>query len=253
MRKSLLVAFLISLFLAAPGFAQRPRSERKAQRLVQKEARKLLERGNLYLSRRKWDMAIEYGAVLMKLDSSNIAGYFLSANSHIGKYDLVPALNIMKLCDKRFPENFEVTLKLAQLWYSLNTPMEALTYYQKCQVLRPENPLGYFGTSVILYRLERKEESFEALQKGISLSYFSSPYIIWFKGVLLYEKNDYKNALATFQELQRFRLNDPTVNFYIGMCYYKEGSSQRLARRYLLRAKKRGMPIEEEVKQSLAI
>lgn len=221
--------------------------------MVKKEGRKLLERGNRYFSRKKWDLASECGLLMMKLDSSNQYGYFLAANSYIANHDLVRALNVLRIAERRYPDDFEVSLKIAQLWFSLNSPTDALRYYEKCQVLQPFNPLGFFGSSVVLYGLNRKEESFETLQKGMSLSYFRSPYITWFKGVLLYERSDFKSALETFLELQRFRLNDPSVNFYIGMCYYKSGAPQRLARRYLLRAKKRGMPIEEEIKQSLAI
>lgn len=251
MKQTVLILLAALTFYAAE--AQREMSTRKSQRIIRREARKLIEKGDQYFVLRNWDKAIEHGHMAMRMDSNNVQGYYLTGNGYIAKFDFVRAVNVFKVAERHFPNDSFVSLRLAQLWLQLNNPTEALQYYQQYQVLSPYSPAGYLGESVIRYQLNEKEESLKILEKGMSLSMFQSPYVVWFKGVLLYDMGDYKTARTTFLSLQKYRLSDPTINFYIGMCYYKEGTSLKWARKHLLRAQKRGVAIDNEVKQDLAI
>ncbi len=233
--------------------AQHEISARKSQRLIRREVRKLIEKGDQYFIRRNWDRAVECGHLAMRLDSNRVEAYYLTGNAYISKFDFVRALNVFKAAEKHFPGDSFVSLRMAQLWLQLNNYEDALQYYEQCQQLDPFNPAGYLGESVVRYQLNEKDESLRVLEEGMQLTLFHSPYVVWFKGVLLYEKGDFKRARTTFQSLQKYKLTDPTIHFYIGMCYYKEGSSLKWARKHLLRAQKKGVAIDQEVKQQLAI
>lgn len=247
-----LVIFFVVFFCASSLYGQ-PHYTEKQVRKFQRDRDKLIGLGKKYFARRHWDPAIEVGYRVIEMDSSKTYGYFFLSDCYVGKGDFARALNILKLYERKFPDDAYALFRIGQLWVSLNRSEEALPYYNRSIELQPDNPTVHFARSLVLYRMDRKEEALVSLNRGMDLSVFNSPYITWFKGVLLYEKNDYDGALQLFQTLSRHQeLNfGPSMNFYIGMCYYKAGTHPNRARRYLLKAQKQGIPIDEDVMEEV--
>lgn len=247
------LVILIGVFYTCSLLGQPHYTERQLRKF-QRDRDKLIGLGKKYFARRLWDPAIEVGYRIIELDSSKTYGYFFLSDCYVGKGDFVRALNVLTHYDQKFPNDAYALFRIGQLWVSLNRSEEALPYYDRSIELQPNNAVVHFARSLILYKMERKDESLLSLNRGMELSVFNSPYIIWFKGVLLYEKNDYDGALQLFQSLSQHQelTFGPSMNFYIGMCYYKAGTHPVRARRYLTKAKKQGMPIDDDVMQDLA-
>lgn len=151
-----------------------------------------------------------------------------------------------------YPENTVAIQNLAMANRILENYDDAIENYSRLISLSPENPEGYFGLGSIYVDLQDWKNAATNLEFSKTLYEESgSPYIVdtqYYLGVTYFALDNCVEAKENLELVVATMPNDGLLNYVLGTCYLiSEPSDVDIAREYLYKAQKMGIPIPDEM------
>lgn len=96
------------------------------------------------------------------------------------------------------PDDFAVRMELAEAFMQVNDPAAAAQHLQKAVELEPKNAMAHYYLGIMLYALQRYEESVQSFEKSLSLE--EDPYVMFNLALILLQHTDREaEALALLE------------------------------------------------------
>ncbi len=186
------------------------------------------------------------------LDPNFRDAYLALAQIYIGSKKPQQALEKLQGIVTRNPKDIAALVEIAMLKESMADYAGARDAYEKLLAVSPQfspalNNLAY----LYAVRLKQPAKGFELAQKGRRLLP-NDPTIADTLGWTLYLRGDYAGALPLFQESAGKLLDEPEIQYHLGMAHYMMGNEEP-ARAALQRAAQAGKKFvgKDEAKQKL--
>ena len=221
MKTVLLYTFLLSIKLIS--FAIDTPAEKKDGDIIRStkstnaEATALYDKAMALLTNKETESAIDCLNKAVLLDPEFIDAYDQLAAIYIGKSEYMMAkLNATKSLEL-YPEGYMSNLHLGNIYENIRDFATALTYYDKCTRIQPENPEGYYKS-----------------------------------GKMYFVANDFKKSLVNALIAEKYYKKQQNLltldaQYLAGMSYHGLGIKNN-AKKYLKKALEGGLQLPNEIK-----
>jgi tetratricopeptide (TPR) repeat protein len=151
---------------------------------------------------------------------------FLSAGTtleHIGQYEF--ALKYFKLAHQENKENSVALYELAYCCEKLNFNTKSIRYYKEYLLLDPYSRLAWTNLAGIYYKLEKYEESIDAIEFAMAIEP-NFPAYYFHKGLCEIFNHTYEKGIESLKFFLADTPDDAEAHYYIGEAYAKSGNKK---------------------------
>jgi len=207
------------------------------------------KRAKVYQSLREFPEAVHDSKRAIKLDSTNASFYLTLADTYFSQNNTRLSKELLEITAKKFPDNIETLLKLAELYYLVQRYQEGIEYVNKALKLNENLAKAYFikgsiyresgDTSRAISSLEtaveqdnRYVEAFYDL--GVMYAARRNPIAIdYYNNVLSIQPDNRDAAYAKAKLLQDLGKTNEAISMYQSIikadkscanCYYNLGA-----------------------------
>lgn len=225
------------------------------------------------LQQNRWDEEIVLYKACIKEDSSFCDAYFRLAQCLVERTDWVGVLNLLRLAQRKFPNDPMVYMGLGQALLYLQFPNQALKSFEKLIATAPSSAEGYLGASMVSYEIGEPQKALEYLHKGYATVDGDIQYLKLFEAILLYHTNQTRQAYNLLTSLEGPSFNftsyatsvtfnngnfEPEFNgireYYLGLCYAARGEEfYANAANHVKIAKRNGIVVDTTLARSLGL
>jgi tetratricopeptide (TPR) repeat protein len=210
--------------------------------------------GKILAAEGKWDAAEAELQRTLQLDPNFYGAYDLLVQTYLATNRLPQAVNQMQALLSKNPDNTPVLMVLALVYDRMKDYPKARDAYEKLLSTQPNfvpalNNLAYLYAEHInnldrAYDLARKARELQGQDASIGDTL----------GWVLYKRGDYQQALSILQESAGKAIDNPEIQFHLGMAAYMMGQTDlaRVALRKAASATK-DFTGKEESKRRLAL
>lgn len=128
------------------------------------------------------------------------------------------AENIFSSFLAEHPEHYRTTLMLGNTLYKQNRIDEALAYYQRCTLLQPGEPHGYYNIGLIYLEKNDIQTAVHFFREAERIQP-NNENILYFLGDIFYKSADYTTALDYFSRVYAINNNSTRNLFRIADCF----------------------------------
>jgi tetratricopeptide (TPR) repeat protein len=209
--------------------------------------------GKIYMAQHAWDQAESVLQKALKLNPNYTSAYDLLITTYIAAKKLPQAQAQLNAFLSKQPDNAAALMTLGEIYEKQKDWARARRTYEKILEKNPEfvpamNNLAYLYAT----RFNEIDKANELAQKAHSLR--QDPAITDTLGWVLYKKGDYQQALALLQQSAAKLVQNPIVQFHLGMASYMMDRPEPARAAFQL-ALKEGKDFEgkEEAQRRLAL
>lgn len=221
MKTVLLYTFLLSIKLISFTF-DTPNTDKdddivRSTKSTNAEATALYDKAMAFLNNKEIETAIDHLNKAVLVDPEFVDAYDQLAQIYISKSEYMMAkLNATKSLEL-YPEGYMANMNFGKIYENIRDFATALTYYDKCTRIQPENPDGYYKS-----------------------------------GKMYFVANDFQKSLVNALIAEKYykkQQNPLTVDavYLAGMSYHGLGVKKN-AKKYLKKAQEEGLQLPEEIR-----
>jgi tetratricopeptide (TPR) repeat protein len=233
--------------------AARQRIHRQFQKTPDAPAAHFFE-SKILIAEGKWDVAEAELQKTLQLDPNFAGAYDLLVQAYAGANKLPQAVSQLQGLLAKNPNNAPELMMLALVYQQMNDFPKARNAYEKLVAIAPNfvpalNNLAYLYTEQLInldkaYDLARRARELAGQDASVGDTL----------GWVLYKKGDYQQALPILQESAGKAVDNPEIQFHLGLTAYMMGQAD-LARVALKKAAgaAKDFPGKDESKRRLAL
>lgn len=178
-------------------------------------------KASIYSQQRNYRRAVEHYRKALQLAEDGLDEIYLDlAFEHENLEEFEEAIECLKRAVEINPENEAVLHELAYCFDLAGADQSSVAHFQAFVGDHPYSAVGWFCLGNVLSKLERFEESNEALDLAMAIDErFTSAYFSRARNMLL--NGQYEAAIALYEETLAFDGPQPITFSFIGECYEK--------------------------------
>jgi tetratricopeptide (TPR) repeat protein len=180
-----------------------------------------LHKAGIFSQQRNYRRAIEYYRRALQLAEEGLDDIYLDLafeHENLEEYD--EAISCLKKAADLNPENEAVLHELAYCFDLAGADDASVAYFKEFTNDQPYSAVGWYSLGNVLSKLERMDESNEALDLALAIDErFTSAYFSRARNMLI--AGDYENAIACYEETLVFDGPQAITFSFIGECYEK--------------------------------
>jgi tetratricopeptide (TPR) repeat protein len=210
--------------------------------------------GKILAAEGKWDLAEAELQKTIELDPNFAGAYDLLVQTYLATNRLPQAVSQLQGLLSKNPNNAPTLMMLALIYQQMKDFPKARDAYEKLIAVAPNfvpgvNNLAYLYTE----HLNDLDKAYDLARKARELA-GNDASVGDTLGWVLYKRGDYQQALSILQESAGKALDNPEIQFHLGMAAYMMGQTDlaRVALRKAASATK-DFPSKEESKRHLAL
>ncbi len=180
-----------------------------------------LNKASIYSQQRNYRRAIEHYRRALQLSEEGLDEIYLDlAFEHENLEEFDVALECLKKAVEDNPENETVLHELAYCFDLANADEVSVVWFRNFTNEQPYSAVGWFCLGNVLAKLDRMEESNEALDLAITIDErFTNAYFSRARNMLI--AGEYRDAVACYEETLTFDGPQAITFSFIGECYEK--------------------------------
>jgi tetratricopeptide (TPR) repeat protein len=180
-----------------------------------------LNKASIYSQQRNYRRAIEHYRRALQLAEEGLDEIYLDlAFEHENLEEFDEALNCLKKAVDLNPENEAVLHELAYCYDLAGADEASVVYFRNFTNEQPYSAVGWFCLGNVLAKLDRMEESNEALDLAITIDErFTSAYFSRARNMLI--AGHYQDAINCYEETLVFDGPQAITFSFVGECYEK--------------------------------
>lgn len=178
-------------------------------------------KASIYSQQRNYRRAVEHYRRALALAEEGLDEIFLDlAFEHESLEEYEEAIDCLKRAAEENPENEAVLHELAYCFDLAGADEASVNHFQAFVSEQPYSAVGWFCLGNVLSKLQRYEESNEALDLALAIDErFTSAYFSRARNMLL--NGQYEAAIALYEETLAFDGPQAITFSFIGECYEK--------------------------------
>jgi tetratricopeptide (TPR) repeat protein len=180
-----------------------------------------LHKAGIFSQQRNYRRAIEHYRRALQLAEEGLDDIYLDLafeHENLEEYD--EAISCLKKAADLNPENEAVLHELAYCFDLAGADEASVAYFKEFTNDQPYSAVGWYSLGNVLSKLERMDESNEALDLALAIDErFTSAYFSRARNMLI--AGDYENAIACYEETLVFDGPQAITFSFIGECYEK--------------------------------
>lgn len=180
-----------------------------------------LHKASIYSQQRNYRRAVEHYKRALQLAEEGLDEIYLDLAFEYENLDeFEEALSCLKKAVEVNPENEAVLHELAYCFDLAGADEASIVYFRNFTNEFPYSAVGWYNLGNVLAKLDRMEDSNEALDLAIAIDErFTSAYFSRARNMLL--AGDYENAIACYEETLVFDGPQAITFSFVGECYEK--------------------------------
>jgi tetratricopeptide (TPR) repeat protein len=177
-------------------------------------------------AQRDWARAEAAARKAIDLDANFAPAYNLLLAVYLGENKLPAAISELEGILEKNPNNTRALTTAALVYNTMKDYPKARDTYEKLLALRPDSLPG-LNNLAYLYaeRFNQLDKAYELAQKARTL-HPGDGMVADTLGWILYKRGDYQQALALLQESAGKLLDNPEIQFHLGMASYMMGQTE---------------------------
>lgn len=180
-----------------------------------------LHKASIFSQQRNYRRAVEHYRRALQLAEDGLDEIYLDLafeHENLEEYD--EALGCLKKAVDLNPENEAVLHELAYCYDLAGADEASVVYFRNFTNEQPYSAVGWYCLGNVLAKLDRMEESNEALDLAITIDErFTSAYFSRARNMLI--AGEYENAIACYEETLVFDGPQAITFSFVGECYEK--------------------------------
>ncbi len=180
-----------------------------------------LHKASIYSQQRNYRRAVDHYRKALDLAEEGLDEIYLDlAFEHENLEEFEEAINCLKLALEHNPENEAVLHELAYCFDLAGADEASIAFFRQFTDDQPYSSVAWFNLGNVLSKLERYEESNEALDLSMAIDErFTSAYFSKARNLLIGGR--YAEAIACYEETLAFDGPQAITFSFIGECYEK--------------------------------